>query len=537
MIKAFISHSSVQKAFVQDLVDVLGRNYCIVDCYNFEPAYKTLDEIYRKIDSSTVFVLLLSRESLQSEWVETEIRYARLKLQSRDYNRFWPYIIDGDLELKDCPEWMVKEECFNLQKFKSHVLLAHDIQQKFRNIIWSENPKKKQIESLLVGRNLDVEVFEDIYQSERGMSLKALIVSGRNGVGKDMFISKCLDKMGFPKASVPCSINLGNKEGIENFIIQLNLITGTYDNDKIIEVLKKDTSGKIKIATLLINQLLDKDITLSVNDEMACILPNRQLADWLVDIFEKSNINNKFGIFIKSRVMPNSFIETDHPSFGHVNLKPLDTKDRMKLFYSLMRIYNLTGISEADVKWFVNKLLLSPSQLVKVIEALSKFELAKVKNDIGNLISWGDEQIKPVILHFFNDELSKQVLIVLSRLDIVSYGILDKFFDEEIVEATRKIDEMIDYGIVSAFGPNDHFFRLDHYLSDYIKRCNILLEPDLECHLNEILEDMIASSSDITEDVSVYLYDKKKRIVSGKGMPDDFLIPSVVVTSVTCWRN
>ena len=35
MIKAFISHSSEQKLFVKDLVETLGRDYCIVDCYNF----------------------------------------------------------------------------------------------------------------------------------------------------------------------------------------------------------------------------------------------------------------------------------------------------------------------------------------------------------------------------------------------------------------------------------------------------------------------------------------------------------------------
>lgn len=75
MIKAFISHSSAQKQFVIRLVEKLGRDYCILDCYDFEPAYRTLDEIYKKIDDSTVFVLLLSKDSLQSDWVKKEIRF------------------------------------------------------------------------------------------------------------------------------------------------------------------------------------------------------------------------------------------------------------------------------------------------------------------------------------------------------------------------------------------------------------------------------------------------------------------------------
>lgn len=532
MIKAFISHSSEQKQFVLDLVEILGRDYCIVDCYNFNSAYQTINEIYDKIDKSTVFVLLLSKASLSSEWVKEEIRYVREKLEPGCLERFWPFIIDENLSIEECPEWMKKDKCFNLKKFKSCKILAHDIEQKFRRIIWSKNPKRKQLETLMVGRNKDIDNFENIYQSARGMNLRALVISGRDGVGKDMFISKCLDKIGgYDAESTPFYINLGNKEGIENFIIQLNLITRTYDETQLMTVLGGNTSEKTSFAANLVNELLNTNSVISINDDLSCVLPNRKLADWLIDLVEKSNIANKLGLFIKSHKILDSFSEIEHPFFGHINLSPLDSKDRLKLFYSLLRIYNLTDISEEDVKWFVGKLLLSPSQLVKAVEALSCKPLAFVKKDINTLISWGDMQINPMVEHFFQDEESKHILIILSKLDFVSYEILENIFEERIIEVMEKMDEMIDFGIVSVFGPQEQFFRLDHYLSDYIKRCHIKLPYDLDNLLNEVLEEKIASSN-ITEDVSVYLYDKKRQILSGKGKPEDFLIPSVVVTSV-----
>lgn len=532
MIKAFISHSSEQKQFVLDLVEILGRDYCIVDCYNFNSAYQTINEIYDKIDKSTVFVLLLSKASLSSEWVKEEIRYVREKLEPGCLERFWPFIIDENLSIEECPEWMKKDKCFNLKKFKSCKILAHDIEQKFRRIIWSKNPKRKQLETLMVGRNKDIDNFENIYQSARGMNLRALVISGRDGVGKDMFISKCLDKIGgYDAESTPFYINLGNKEGIENFIIQLNLITRTYDETQLMTVLGGNTSEKTSSAANLVNELLNTNSVISINDDLSCVLPNRKLADWLIDLVEKSNIANKLGLFIKSHKILDSFSEIEHPFFGHINLSPLDSKDRLKLFYSLLRIYNLTDISEEDVKWFIGKLLLSPSQLVKAVEALSCKPLAFVKKDINTLISWGDMQINPMVEHFFQDEESKHILIILSKLDFVSYEILENIFEERIIEVMEKMDEMIDFGIVSVFGPQEQFFRLDHYLSDYIKRCHIKLPYDLDNLLNEVLEEKIASSN-ITEDVSVYLYDKKRQILSGKGKPEDFLIPSVVVTSV-----
>ena len=532
MIKAFISHSSVQKEFVRNLVESLGRDYCLVDCYNFESAYKTIDEIYTNIERSTVFVLLLSRDSLDSDWVAEEIRYARKKMSTDKLDRFWPFIVDETLTVEDCPEWMRKDECFNLKKYRSYKMLARDIEQKFRGIIWSCNPQRKKLDTLMVGRNSDIEHFEDIYQSSRGMKLKALIVSGRDGVGKDMFILKCMDKIGYKTETVPYKINLGSKEGIENFIIQLNLITRTFNETQLINVLKGSTSDKIENAASLLNELLDSQSVLSVNDDMACVLPNRMLADWLVELVEQSNMNNQLGLFIKSRKMLNSFVETEHPSFGHVNLQPLEAKDRYKLFYNLLRIYNLTNISEDNVRWFVERLLLSPSQLVKAVEALSRKSIAVVKKDIQALIDWGDTQIKPMLSSFFGDEESRHLLIILSKMDFVSYDILEQFLGERSVEVMEKLYEMMAFGIVTVFGDKEQFFRLDHYMSDYINRCRIQLPANLESLLKEILEEKICSSSYITEDVSVYLYEKRKLIISGKGKPEDFLVPSVVVSSV-----
>ena len=42
MIKAFISHSSAQKEFAQELVNTIGRDYCKIDCFDFEPGKSPL---------------------------------------------------------------------------------------------------------------------------------------------------------------------------------------------------------------------------------------------------------------------------------------------------------------------------------------------------------------------------------------------------------------------------------------------------------------------------------------------------------------
>ena len=532
MIKAFISHSSKQKPFALELVERLGRDYCAIDCFDLQPGYKTINEIYRVIDSSTIFVLLVSKDSLESEWVQKEIRYAKTKLKPDEMDRFWPYLIDSSITLNDCPEWMVKEECFNLKQFKSPYVLARDIEQKFRRIIWSSNTKVRMLETMMVGRNSDIAKFEDKFQSIDGINLKALIISGRKGVGKDTFAKQCMYKVGFPTETEPYRISTKPHENIENFIVYLNMILRRYNDAELQGILALQPKAKAHEAVLMLNELYESQTVLFVEDNMSCLLPNRDLSEWLVDILNDDKLNNQLGLFIMSEKIPNAFVESKYPQVSHIQLQPLDKTDRRKLFVNCIRAYGLAGITQEDIDFFVDRLLQSPLQIIQVAEALSNnVQMPLVKRDIDSLIKQGDLSIKP-ILERFHEEEQRYLLIIMSRIDFISYELLEAIFEERIIETMNTIYDMMEYGIVTSFGPSSQFFRLDHYVSDYIRRCHFSMPADWESSVAEVFEKRISSANSITEDTSLYLYKLKLQVMSGKGNNSDFLIPSVVVTSV-----
>lgn len=532
MIKAFISHSSKQKAFALELVERLGRDYCVIDCFDLQPAYKTIDEIYRVIEESTVFVLLVSRDSLESDWVQKEIRYAKTKLQPNEMNRFWPYLIDSSITLNDCPDWMAKDECFNLKQFKSPYVLARDIEQKFRRIIWSSNSKVRMLETMMVGRNSDIAKFEDKFQSINGINLKALIISGRNGVGKDTFAKQCMNKVGFLAETEPYRISTKPHENVENFIVYLNMILRHFTDTELQSVLSLQPKEKAHEAVLLLNELYETRTVLFVNDNLSCLLPNKNLAEWMIDILNDDKLNNQLGLFIMTQKIPNAFVESKYPQVAHIQLQPLDKKDRRKLFVNCIRAYGLDGVTQEDIDFFVDRLLQSPSQIIQVAEALSNnTPMPLVKRDVDSIIAQGDISIKP-ILERFNEDEQRYLLIIMSRMDFISYELLEAIFEERIIETMETIYDMMEYGIVTSFGPSSQFFRLDHYVSDYIRRCHFVMPQDWESSVEEVFEKSIASSNSITEDTSLYLYKLKQQIMTGKGNNADYLIPSVVVTSV-----
>lgn len=72
MPKAFLSHSSVQKEFVQKIATDL-KTFAIIDSIAFEQGLKNIDEIIQHINNSDLFVIFISATALDSEWVANEL--------------------------------------------------------------------------------------------------------------------------------------------------------------------------------------------------------------------------------------------------------------------------------------------------------------------------------------------------------------------------------------------------------------------------------------------------------------------------------
>ena len=531
MIKAFISHSSKQKDFALKLYNLIGRDFCYIDCYDFEPAYKSLDEIYRKIEACTVFVLLISRDSLESPWVSKEIDAAVKKFGPAQLERFWPYIIDPSLKLKECPEWIREKESFNLHQFPSPELLSLDIEQKFRRFIWRENPDMKMRETGLVGRQEELSQFEQLRYSMNGQYLRALIISGRPGVGKDAFAKQCLYQMGRPHEMEPCRISLDVKNGLEDLIVQLNLILVQYDALQMRACLSSGYQGKIDVAISMLNRIFDHQQVVFVEDNMACVLPDKSIPNWFEDIISDDTLNKQLAVFVKSRLTPNSFTVSGLPRVAHIHLNPLSKIDRKKLFYSLAQSYHLDEFRDKDADFFVERLLESPSQIHEAVKVISQQGVANAKNDISKLIEIGDERAKPLIDHFKENGLSINVLCILARFEFLDFDILESIFEGEEEDLQLAISDMLVHGVVSTFGLSGEYIRLDHYLCDYIRRNRIPLPKDLELVVDEVIEKRIVNAN-ITKDVSIYFYDLQQKIMKQQYSSDSFLVPSVLIKAV-----
>ena len=73
MIKAFLSHSSRDKDIVRKIKNKLTRVWTYFDEDCFEAGEDFRDAIVSRIETSNVFVLFASKNSLSSDWVKYEL--------------------------------------------------------------------------------------------------------------------------------------------------------------------------------------------------------------------------------------------------------------------------------------------------------------------------------------------------------------------------------------------------------------------------------------------------------------------------------
>jgi len=106
MARAFLSHSSEDKAYVDIVARRLSRSRVVYDRQNFEPGVDFRESIRNGLDDASVYVLFASIRSLSSTWVKFEIDEAEIRQIAGKLKSVLVVVIDTSLKPTDLPLWM-----------------------------------------------------------------------------------------------------------------------------------------------------------------------------------------------------------------------------------------------------------------------------------------------------------------------------------------------------------------------------------------------------------------------------------------------
>lgn len=526
---AFISHRSTHKDFVGKIVDTVKRDNCIVDEFDFYPATKTMDEIVRNLNHAPIFVLLISKDALASNWVQLEMSKARQLYDSGKIKVFLPFIIEEDVKLVELPLWMTRDWALNVKTITSPKIIGQFIIEAQRKIRCNENREYGNLVNTFIGRSNELDEFQRAMYDSVCMPHRSLVVSGKPGSGRTRFIQKCIqDSSGISFIPEGFQIKLPQKSYLDNFILQLyeglGLSRASYE-----DILRLDSEHQIAKTVSYINQIINAHSFLLIEDEMSFVLYDGTISEWGKKIISHPALIDSLKIFISSRVKPRSHELRAYPQIIHINLSGFTKDERKRFFVNYCRYHNVQ-LEDNDVEYFIGKLQSSPQQLEHAVLEIKSRTVKNAKKNIDSLIAIGDEVFSRVLSWFKGNNTALTLAKMLSEVDMISFDLLEQLYEEDYPEIEQLINQFESLSILSFYGPGGNNISLDGGVADYIRRSNLNLDPIMKSRIEEIIYNKIDTVEDDFGELSIFLCGLRKQLFSGKGFA--YIMPSIVISTV-----
>lgn len=539
MIKAFISHSSAQKEFVRSLEKSIGIDNCIVDERTFESGKLIIDEITKSIDRCEIFVFLISKEALSSDWVKNELSNIRDRIDDGTFSAFLPYIIDDRVNHTDpaIKPWIKKD--YVLEQYNSPILLARKIKEKIRELVWSKYPIIQKKENLFKGRDTELGLLDQKYYDGLSEQRRCVIASGfPPGVGrrrllKEYIISKIATNK--EKTYEPTCIELLENHSVENLIFQLNDILLLYNNDEVIEIGNQTKEYKIDIAISLINAALGKKEAIIIRDNGACVLSNGFLAKWFEEIITSPKLSNRLCLFLASRNYINNKVESTISQIISLQINPLNKKNAKVLLYAYAEI-NTVHLDDELENTILNNISGIPSLIFRCIDVVKSVPCKKeALKHILEIVKSEEKSYIAIIDIVRCDDTDYQTLILLSQFEFVSFDIIYKILKEATKERDPNdlLQQLTSYALVERFGGNNQYIKVNSVVSDYISRERITLNQSFKSAFVKVVKSFVITDDYSQYDLSGFLFGVQQAIKSDiKKIDKKYLIPSFTLNVI-----
>lgn len=530
LMRAFISHSSRQKEVAEKIAQIVGYDQCVIDAFDFAPAYKTMDEIVSKIEASVVFVFLISRESLESDWCRQEVIQARGLVQRGLLKLFLPYIIDESLDLdiiRNKYEWLVNKDTYNLKLFRTPIMIARDLELKFRNLE-REYSGSLAIEDIFVGRNNKIETFQEDKADKR--HAKSLIVSGRTGTGRHHFIKRCADEVGYRHNYYFETIDLPIYAGPAELITMLNPITGLHSGEELQQILRSSEDLLLKEAAAQINEIQKYQGKLIINDNNVIVDYKSDLADWFDKLLRCKDLNPRLSIFVVSPTHLRTSIAVRHPNLIAIELQEYTKADRRKILLAILDKLNFTDFSDDDVNYFVDKLRHTPSQLRNIANIIVRNGVMEGRRNVEKLRYEGESLISTLLEEFRDNETAMTLLTLIAQTGMISYADLQAIYEESYNdELMTVINQLLSHSLLHETGASRSILQIDSAVGDHLVRIKKELNPAIKKKLNAFLNRMVNNFEMLAESPSSYMMKCKQCMENPKFDVQNLLLPSIAV--------
>lgn len=530
--KVFISHSSAQNKIASSIANYIGRDKVHLDIHNFEEGTDITKEIEANIDKSTVFVLLLSKEALKSDWVRKEINMIRLKTLDDEIADFIPVFVDNrisveDVQLADKPfGWVVK---YLLKQAMSPKMIARLVSRRLNQQRLDTDKVAREKDRLFFGRDKDMSELKIKYFEDTSSSKRAVIISGLDHVGRKRLLNEFIHQTvnDVHESYIPIKILLTETDGVERLITQLNEYLQIYDENKLLEELRNEKKS-LDMAVELLNKIVDSQERIVIRDEKCIVLSNGRLTDWFVSLLLKKDLHPMIHFFVASKFTPRPGVENHFPCIISRQIAALDNVNMKALFNAYAKNRKLSP-NEAETNYFLKCMSGFPKQAYTAVDLLYKDGFKIAQNNISQVTGMFDKNFIEILSEIDKTPHAKDILVLFSKFEFISGDLLTQVCPDEIDEA---LEEFRKYSLFESFGSSNQYLRLNAGIADYISRSKIEMPPHYTQKLRSVTRDLLAEMDSNLTDLSSQLLAIKETLRDSKASSkakEKYLLPPFVL--------
>ena len=461
--RAFLSHSSLEKAFVGEVAKELGRQYCVYDVFEFQTGDDFRSAIRKGLDKSNIFVLFASEASLKRDWVKFEIDEAELRKIRGDIKKFLVYVTDEKETNRRIPEWLQRGK---VRFFASPKAVARDIDHHLQELI------RENQHPTFVGRREEIKNTEEaLIPTDGTKGPRAFLFFGLPGIGRRTLGRRAgTDILSLPK-SVAISIESGDK--LSDVAIKLEEEIAPNDNNvdflkRVSDIEKLNEKESIDIALNDLSALVEEG-TLPILFDQGGLLDNdgnilQDFLPLLVEVLARKDIY----LAIVTKRRPNIDGDIRTSKLPCIRITELKADDVRRLLATLAgkREIPLNAAQISDLAGLVRGY---PPAAFFAIDLVSRYGIESVLANTRPLAQFR--------FSYFISELSKTEIMTNERKNIIRllahYGALPLAVLGPALDLTsERLSESLTYLYDCAFvTPNgDGRFELADPLIDAVHR-------------------------------------------------------------------
>ncbi len=440
MSKAFLSHSSLDKQEIRKIKTKLQRIWAYFDEDCFDAGEDFRSEIIKHLEDTSLFVLFVSTNSLNSSWVQFEIDEIYWQTIQRKNIQILVLALEN-ISVQQLPVWMRKAK---FETVKTAQLAAQLIKNKLMQTLSIDN-------EVYMGREDDIKLFFDDINNIQPYFPNIIAIVGLNGIGRRKFIKDILSRR--------FSIDLTTEFYLEEAGGLIELYRKMLDDN-----IEGNSSDDIHELYELFKNGTTDNKTKEIARMLACYMENN-ICPIIIDdntmLNDKGFYKEEFLPVLKkfSQTFPDYYLVLLHTRLPKLNIQDkfliyihrlyaLSDANCYHLFDSLLKRNHVYVHNHEQVKEIAKHLEGYPPAILNATQECKLEGIDIVCNDKSSLIDFQGRLFDKYLAKLPLENNENQIMTVMNNIGNVSINVLSVIMNEDPECVAMALKNCHDYNIV-----------------------------------------------------------------------------------------